>query len=83
MESKSHMSEPTPKGELQARLREPSRLAELVAYQESGVVSRALVARETLNEQEILEVTGLPPAPRLETAAPAVPDIPSRSVGAA
>jgi cell division protease FtsH len=27
----------------------------------------ALLARETLNEQEILEVTGLPPAPRLET----------------
>ena len=46
-------------------------------------LAAALVARETLNEQEILEVTGLPPAPRLETAAPAVPDIPSRSVGAA
>jgi len=28
----------------------------------------ALLARETLNEQEILEVTGLPPAPALETA---------------
>jgi cell division protease FtsH len=27
----------------------------------------ALLARETLNEQEILEVTGLPPAPSLET----------------
>jgi cell division protease FtsH len=27
----------------------------------------ALLARETLNEQEILDVTGLPPAPRLET----------------
>ena len=26
----------------------------------------ALLARETLNEQEILEVTGLPPAPALE-----------------
>jgi cell division protease FtsH len=25
------------------------------------------LARETLNEQEILEVTGLPPAPALET----------------
>jgi hypothetical protein len=25
------------------------------------------VARETLNEQEILEVTGLPPAPALES----------------
>jgi cell division protease FtsH len=28
----------------------------------------ALVARETLNEQEILKVTGLPPAPTLDTA---------------
>ena len=27
----------------------------------------ALLSRETLNEQEILEVTGLPPAPALET----------------
>ena len=30
-------------------------------------LAQALVARETLNEQEILEVTGLPPAPALET----------------
>jgi cell division protease FtsH len=30
-------------------------------------LAEALVARETLNEQEILEVTGLPPAPALET----------------
>ncbi|HZR07720.1 MAG TPA: ATP-dependent zinc metalloprotease FtsH [Myxococcales bacterium] len=30
-------------------------------------LAEALVARETLNEQEILEVTGLPPAPSLET----------------
>jgi len=30
-------------------------------------LAQALVARETLNEQEILEVTGLPPAPPLET----------------
>jgi cell division protease FtsH len=30
-------------------------------------LAKALVARETLNEQEILEVTGLPPAPALET----------------
>jgi cell division protease FtsH len=29
---------------------------------------QALVARETLNEREILEVTGLPPAPELESA---------------
>ena len=31
------------------------------------LLAEALVARETLNEQEILEVTGLPPAPALET----------------
>jgi cell division protease FtsH len=30
-------------------------------------LAQALVARETLNEQEILEVTGLSPAPALET----------------
>ena len=30
-------------------------------------LAQALVARETLNEQEILQVTGLPPAPALET----------------
>jgi cell division protease FtsH len=30
-------------------------------------LAEALVARETLNEKEILEVTGLPPAPPLET----------------
>jgi cell division protease FtsH len=30
-------------------------------------LAQALVARETLNEQEILEVTGLPPAPRLDS----------------
>jgi cell division protease FtsH len=30
-------------------------------------LAEALLARETLDEQEILEVTGLPPAPRLET----------------
>jgi cell division protease FtsH len=29
-------------------------------------LAEALVARETLNEQEILEVTGLPPAPQLD-----------------
>jgi hypothetical protein len=29
----------------------------------------ALLSRETLNEQEILEVTGLPPAPALDTGA--------------
>ena len=30
-------------------------------------LAEALLVRETLNEQEILEVTGLPPAPALET----------------
>jgi cell division protease FtsH len=34
----------------------------------------ALLARETLNEQEILEVTGLPPAPPLETGTLRVSD---------
>jgi cell division protease FtsH len=33
-------------------------------------LAQALVARETLNEKEILEVTGLPPAPRLEAGVP-------------
>jgi cell division protease FtsH len=31
-------------------------------------LARALLERETLDEQEILEVTGLPPAPKLEGA---------------
>jgi cell division protease FtsH len=30
-------------------------------------LAEALLARETLNEEEILEVTGLPPAPALDT----------------
>ena len=30
-------------------------------------LAEALLSRETLNEQDILEVTGLPPAPALET----------------
>ena len=34
---------------------------------ELDALARALVARETLSEQEILEVTGLPRAPKLET----------------
>jgi len=37
-------------------------------------LAEALVARETLNEQEILEVTGLPPAPPLGTGMLPVPD---------
>jgi cell division protease FtsH len=35
---------------------------------ELDALAQALVTRETLNEQEILEVTGLPPAPPLESA---------------
>ena len=31
-------------------------------------LAEALLARETLNEEEILAVTGLPPAPALQTA---------------
>ena len=34
---------------------------------ELDALAQALVARETLNEQEILEATGLPPAPPLHT----------------
>jgi len=41
------MSEPTARKGLEELLREPTRLAELVAYQEGGVVSRALLARES------------------------------------
>lgn len=39
----------------------------------------ALLARETLNEQEILEVTGLPPAPALETGLLPTPDAGSQN----
>jgi hypothetical protein len=42
-------------------------------------LAEALVARETLNEQEILEVTGLPPAPPLETGMLPVADTDGRS----
>jgi hypothetical protein len=37
-------------------------------------LAQAMLARETLNEQEILEVTGLPPAPALETGILPVPN---------
>ena len=40
---------------------------------------KALLAHETLNEQEILEVTGLPPAPALDTGLLPVPDAGTRS----
>jgi cell division protease FtsH len=40
----------------------------LTAYRNQlDALAEALLARETLNEQEILEVTGLPHAPALET----------------
>jgi cell division protease FtsH len=39
----------------------------------------ALLTRETLNEQEILEVTGLPPAPALDTGILPVPGASSKS----
>jgi cell division protease FtsH len=42
-------------------------------------LAEALLARESLNEQEILEVTGLPPAPALETEILSVPDEEDRS----
>jgi cell division protease FtsH len=38
----------------------------------------ALLSRETLNEQEILEVTGLPPAPALDTGMLPIPGAGSR-----
>ncbi len=44
-------------------------------------LAEALLARETLSEQEILEVTGLPPAPPLETGMP--PGAGAGSAGAA
>jgi cell division protease FtsH len=34
-----------------------------------NALAEALLSRETLNEQEILDVTGLPPAPALDTGA--------------
>lgn len=43
-------------------------------------LAEALLLRETLNEQEILEVTGLPPAPALETGMLPVPGAGSRNV---
>jgi cell division protease FtsH len=39
----------------------------------------ALLVRETLNEQEILEVTGLPPAPALEPELVSMPGAGSTS----
>jgi cell division protease FtsH len=42
-------------------------------------LAEALVSRETLNEQEILKVTGLPPAPALETMMLPIPAAEGRS----
>jgi len=44
-------------------------------------LAEALLSRETLNEQEILEITGLPPAPALATGMLPVPGAGSRSAG--
>ena len=41
----------------------------------------ALLSRETLNEQEILEVTGLPPAPALETGLLSASGVDRRNAG--
>ena len=48
---------------------------------ELDALAEALLSRETLNELEILEVTGLPPAPALETGMLPVPDAAGRSAG--
>ena len=46
----------------------------LTAYRKQlDALAEALLSRETLNEAEILEVTGLPPAPALQTAMLDVP----------
>jgi cell division protease FtsH len=46
---------------------------------ELEALARALLERETLDEEEILEVTGLPPAPPLENRKVPVPDADSRA----
>jgi cell division protease FtsH len=46
---------------------------------ELEALARALLERETLDEEEILEVTGLPPAPPLEDRKVPVPDADSRA----
>jgi cell division protease FtsH len=46
---------------------------------ELDALVEALLSRETLNEQEILEVTGLPPAPALETGSLPVAGADSRN----
>jgi cell division protease FtsH len=46
---------------------------------ELEALARALLERETLDEEEILEVTGLPPAPPLENRKAPVPDADPRA----
>ena len=46
---------------------------------ELEALARALLERETLDEEEILEVTGLPPAPPLENRKVPVPDADARA----
>jgi len=41
---------------------------------ELDALAGALLERETLDEEEILKVTGLPPAPRLENRKVPIPD---------
>jgi cell division protease FtsH len=55
----------------------------IVHRKQLDALAQALVARETLNEQEILEVTGLPPAPPLETRMLPATDGDGRSARAA
>ncbi len=45
----------------------------IVHRKQLDALADALLSRETLNEEEILEVTGLPPAPALETGMLLVP----------
>ncbi len=46
---------------------------------ELEALARALLERETLDEEEILEVTGLSPAPPLENTKVPVPDADPRA----
>jgi cell division protease FtsH len=59
---------------------EAKRLLSLYRKQLDALVE-ALLQRETVNEQEILQVTGLPPAPALETAMLPMPGVDGGSAG--
>ena len=48
---------------------------------ELEALARALLERETLDEKEILEVTGLPPSPPLENTRVPVSDVEPRRDG--